>query len=105
MAVAGCDAGGSDEQRSAGNLTPGAAVPVRLVDCADWRRADPGERTQTVAALRKFAGGRVGSPAGYGATMTNDSAYELFDSYCAQNLARGFKLYKLYTRAAAFGAR
>jgi hypothetical protein len=86
-------------------MTPGAAIPVRLVDCGDWRGADPGERSQTVSAVRKFAGGPAGgSPGAHGATLEDDAAYELFDSYCAQGFARGFKLYKLYTRAASFGA-
>jgi hypothetical protein len=33
---------------------------------------------------------------------TNKAAYKLFQNYCANFFARGFKLYKLYERAAAF---
>jgi hypothetical protein len=29
-------------------------------------------------------------------------AYKVLESYCANSFARGFKLYKLYERAAAF---
>jgi hypothetical protein len=77
-------------------------VPIRLADCTDWRRADVGQRLGTVHELRDFAGGPVGSPAGHGNVLDDKRAYELFQSYCARYFARGFKLYKLYTRAAAF---
>jgi hypothetical protein len=77
---------------------------VRLADCADWRKAGPSERAGTIRQLRKFAGGPVGSPAGHGAVLDDDRAYELFDSYCSKGFASHFRLYKLYTRAAAFGS-
>jgi len=34
--------------------------------------------------------------------LEDGRAYELLQNYCANYLARGFKLYKLYERAAAF---
>jgi hypothetical protein len=34
--------------------------------------------------------------------LDDERAYELLQSYCAHYFARGFKLYKLYERAAAF---
>jgi hypothetical protein len=80
-------------------------VPLRAVDCADWRRAGPTERAGTVRQLRRFAGGPVGSPAGHGAVLDDDKAYDLFEHYCAHDFARHFRLYKLYTRAASFGGR
>jgi hypothetical protein len=79
---------------------------VRLVDCADWRKAGPGDRAAVVKEIRSFAGGPTGTPGRRGATIPDDKAQELFDSYCRNRFARDFKLYKLYTRAAAFrGAR
>jgi hypothetical protein len=80
-------------------------VPVRLVDCADWRAADGEQRVAMIAALREFAGGPSGSPGGRGATLPDDDARRLFDNYCAESFATHFKLYKIYTRAASFGAR
>jgi hypothetical protein len=104
LGIAGCMGSDSDsdgeEQRP--ELNPTA---VRLVDCADWRSADTSAREDMIAALREFAGGPVGSPAGRGATLDDADAERLFDSYCAQDFATDFKLYKLYTRAASFGAR
>jgi hypothetical protein len=97
-ALAGC--GGGEPQQHVGG--PDLGVPVRLADCSDWRDATVSERLGTVRELRQFAGGPTGSPAGHGATLEDEKAYELLDHQCAADLASAFKLYKLYTRAAAF---
>jgi hypothetical protein len=99
VVLAGCS--GSDDSPPSRE----AGVPVRLADCTHWRDADPRERRALVRAVRDFAGGPSGSPGGRGATLPDSKAYTLFDSYCENRFARGFKLYKLYTRAASFGAR
>lgn len=103
LLLAGCfgSAGGDAPQQG-----PAARlVQVRLANCRDWRRAGVRERATTVAAVKQFAGGPSGSPGGHGATLPDDKAYELFDSYCRYRFARGFKLYKLYVRAADFAKR
>ena len=82
---------------------PHLAQPLRTRNCADWRRAGPGERQGILRQLRKFASGPVGSPAGHGASLDDDKAYRLLENYCANDFARHFLLYRLYTRAAAFG--
>jgi hypothetical protein len=103
LSLAGC--GGSNGGDPADERPPAAgATEVRLVDCADWRAADAGRRREIVAAVREFAGGESGSPGGHGATLDDAEAVRLFDSYCGQEFATGFKLYKLYTRAASFRA-
>jgi hypothetical protein len=81
---------------------PHLAVPLRLADCTDWRKADVSQRLGTVRELRDFAGGPTGSPGSHGNVLEDKRAYELFQNYCAHYFARGFKLYKLYTRAASF---
>jgi hypothetical protein len=78
--------------------------PTQLVQCRDWNEADVRERYGTLEALRRFAGGPTGSPAGRGRTLDDDAAFELFDRWCEKPFARGFRLYKLYTRAAAFSS-
>ena len=103
IALAGCLGSGGGDPPNGG---PSARVAaVRLANCADWKRAGPAVRSQTVADIKRFAGGRTGSPGGYGRTIPDDRAHKLFDNYCDQDFARGFKLYKLYTRAAAFRDR
>jgi hypothetical protein len=101
LTLAGCLGGSSSNPpRSAGVRI---STPLTLADCSDWRKASPQERTGTVRDLRRFAGGPVGEAPGlHGATLDDDAAYQVLDDYCRRNFARGFKLYKLYTRAAAF---
>ena len=48
-----------------------------------------------------MSGGPTGSPAGRGAVLKTDQAYSLFDAQCRPDYAKSFRLYKLYTRAAA----
>jgi hypothetical protein len=81
--------------------------PVRSANCTDWKRGAVDERRSTVVALRNFAAGPVGSSAGIqrGPVLDDGRAYRVLQSYCKRFLARGFKLYKLYERAAAFVGR
>jgi hypothetical protein len=77
---------------------------VRSADCRAWKRGTVVQRRGTVVQLRKFAGGPVGSSAGIktGPVLDDGRAYRVLESYCKERFARGFKLYKLYERAAAF---
>jgi hypothetical protein len=101
-ACAGGDAAGGPSQVNAGARI---GAPTQLVACGDWNEASVRERYGTLEALSAFAGGPTGSPAGRGATLDHDEAYDLFERHCASDFARGFRLYKLYTRAAAFARR
>jgi hypothetical protein len=80
---------------------------VQSADCSAWKRGDVRQRRSTVVALRRFAGGPVGSSAGIqnGPVLDDKRAYRVLQSYCSKYFARGFKLYKLYERAAAFVGR
>ena len=112
-AAAGC--GGDTGAKRTGAKSVAAAkvihkdlgVDVRLADCTDWNRGDDAGRRGTIQEIAGFAGGQVGSTPGNpnGATISESQAYALFDHWCSQHFARGFKLYKLYTRAAAFTPR
>jgi hypothetical protein len=97
--LAGC--GSSSHPRT---TAAGVGQSLRLDNCANWQLATVVQRRTTVEQLRRFAGGQVGSSAGIqrGPVLSDDRAYKLLQSYCAKPFARGFKLYKLYTRAAAF---
>jgi hypothetical protein len=100
LLVTGCSASGSEDAPVGAGARIG--VPLRLAECSDWRAADVAERLGTVRQLRDFAGGPTGSPAGHGAVLDDERAYDLFQGYCSEQFAESFKLYKLYTRAAAF---
>lgn len=80
----------------------GGNKPLQLVACHDWNNASSSERLYTLKQIRDFAGGPVGEPAGRGAIVDDDDAYDLFERYCASDFADAFKLYKLYVRYAAF---
>jgi hypothetical protein len=82
-------------------------VPLRLAECSDWRKGSVEQRRGTVVQIREFAGGPVGSSQGIqnGPVLDDGQAYRLLDGYCSKRFARGFRLYILYVRAAAFAGR
>jgi hypothetical protein len=75
--LVGCG-GGSGTQPQV-DVGPNVGQPISLADCNNGS-----------------------SPSGTGAVLDDKQAYDLFNRYCASSFARGFKLYKLYERAAAF---
>jgi hypothetical protein len=107
--LAGCgsssDSKPSDSKQQVDySLVPGVGASIRSANCTDWEKGTVDQRRSTVIRLRKFAGGPIGSSAGIqnGPVLNDERAYDLLQSYCANRFARGFKLYKLYDRAAAF---
>jgi hypothetical protein len=104
-ALAGCGGGSSTQPQV--DVGPNVGQPISLADCHDWNQANTEQRLGTIQQLKDFAGGPIvgnnaSSPAGRGAVLDDKDAYNLFNRYCANQFARGFKLYKLYERAAAF---
>ena len=85
-------------------MLPDLGVSPSLASCRDWRAGRPSQRMGTVREIRRFAGGPSSNDV-RGATLSDRHAYRLFQNYCANRFAQNFRLYKLYTRAAAFGAR
>jgi hypothetical protein len=105
IALLGGCGGSSSSTKSAQELPRSPAVgSVRGADCTDWKKGTIEQRRSTVVALRNFAGGPVGSSAGIqkGPVLEDGRAYRVLESYCKHHFARGFKLYKLYERAASF---
>jgi hypothetical protein len=103
--LGGC--GGSsnsnDQRQPSDALNASAVGSVRSADCSDWKRGTVAQRRSTVVQLRKFAAGPVGSAEiKRGPVLDDRRAYKVLESYCIRRFARGFKLYKLYERAAAF---
>jgi hypothetical protein len=70
--------------------------------CRQWQGGTAPERDAVVAALAAVVGGPT--PYGPASTLPAAEAHRLFDRACARRYARGFLLYELYTRAAAFHA-
>jgi len=104
IALLGGCGGSSSSKQQAVEFPLAGLGSVRTVDCSDWKRGTVEQRRGTVVELCKFAGGPVGSSAGIqtGPVLDDVRAYRVLKSYCANRFGRGFKLYTLYERAAAF---
>ncbi|HSD24833.1 MAG TPA: hypothetical protein VLB79_10955 [Solirubrobacterales bacterium] len=103
--IAGC--GGGPNTQPQVDVGPNVGQPINLADCNDWEQANIEQRLGTIHQIRDFAGGPVvgnnaSSPSGTGAVLDDKDAYDLFNGWCSKSFARGFKLYHLYQRAAAF---
>ena len=102
VAATGCGSGDSSapvKQEGIGGTLVG---PLNLADCTDWEQASVDQRLGTIEQIRNFLGEHVSGTESSGEVLDDDEAYHLFENYCANEFARGFKLYKLYARAAAF---
>lgn len=99
----GLAACGTEDREEPGALGgPTLDAPVELANCTDWNDGSVDERLGTIAQIENFVGGPVGTGDGTGNTLDPEHAYDLMESFCADDYARGFRLYKLYTRSAAF---
>ena len=100
-ALAGCgdDATGQEPSAKAVGDPVGGSVAA-LAQCRDWNAGTEAEKQATIADIRSSLTPQ--SQEESGTALSDDRAYELFESSCAEEWAQGFKLYKLYARAAAF---
>jgi hypothetical protein len=106
-AVMGCGSEGNTPVAQQGPIIGGS---IELADCHDWEQASTELRLSTLRQLKDFAGGAISggsatAPAGRGAVLDDKKAYDLLNGACGQDFAAGFKLYKLYERAAAFAGQ
>lgn len=79
-----------------------AGSVASLAQCSDWNAGSEAERLATIADIR----GQVNQAGADGPTpdLNDDDASALFERACANDYAAGFRLYKLYLRAASFSA-
>ena len=73
-------------------------MALQVADCQDWRDSSPQERQSAIDQLKRAVAG----PRKEGNTLSDDTAYKTLDARCKPDFARGFLLYQLYIRAAAF---
>jgi len=78
-----------------------AGVPLQQARCAQWQVGTARERDAMVDVLAKVAGG-ASTTGGFGATLSPGETRALFTRTCSSSIARGFLLYEIYNRAAAF---
>jgi hypothetical protein len=73
-------------------------VALQVADCQDWRDSSPQQRQSAIDQLERAVAG----PRKEGNTLSDEAAYNTLDARCKPEFARGFLLYQLYIRAAAF---
>jgi hypothetical protein len=116
LALAGAGCGSEDSQATAeadpepqgvvdisgtepvGEMTAGSVAS--LVECRDWNGATAEQQLATIADVRSqinLEDSGISAPA-----LTDEEAQNLFDSACRPAYAQGFRLYKLYSKAAGF---
>ena len=81
-----------------GQVIAGSAAPLAM--CADWNDGSEPERLATIEDIRTQLAAQdsgISAP-----ELTDEEAEEMFDGACEPSWAAGFRLYKLYARAAGF---
>lgn len=100
---AGCGGADDGSQRLS---EPGPFAESRVgsvapfAQCRDWSAGSVEERFATIEDIGQqlsSEGAAADSP-----PIPDDEAYEVLERACANEFAAGFRLYKLYARAAAF---
>ena len=76
-------------------------VKLQVATCTDWHESSPQERQSAIDQLESAVAG----PRNEGNTLPDDLAYTTLDARCEPEFAKGFLLYQLYIRAAAFTPR
>jgi hypothetical protein len=103
LGVAGC--GGGDDAASAGGAgaepvgKQSAGSVATFADCADWRRADKGQRYATIRVLRGRLTPELSKTAA--SPLSDERAYEAFQNTCSQGID-SLRLYKLYVKIQGF---
>ncbi|HET6830759.1 MAG TPA: hypothetical protein VFH44_05350 [Solirubrobacterales bacterium] len=102
LAVGFVDSG--DPARAGGEVQgvgqPIAGSVAALAQCSDWNEGTEGERAATIDDI--YAQVNQAGADGPTPDLPDEEAYALFERSCRPAYAAGFRLYKLYLRAAAF---
>lgn len=99
---AGCGSGasGSGDQGEVGPLRAGSAA--QLAQCSDWAEGTRDEKVTTIQDIRAMVNqtGTVEPTT----DLDDEDAFALLERACSNSYASGFRLYKIYTRGAAFSS-
>ncbi len=103
LSLAACGGDDSDDRAAAkpvGDPLVGTVAP--LAQCKDWRAGTREERLATIDDIQEqvnLQDSAVKTP-----KLPDATAYRVLDTTCRRTFATGFRLYKLYARAATFAA-
>lgn len=98
--LVGCGGGAKDsgEPSEVGAVRAGSAAP--LAQCRDWVKGSREQRLATIHDIREQLNQTgSGEPT---SDLDDERAYAVLQRACRHDFAAGFRLYKLYARAAAF---
>ncbi len=73
-------------------------MALQVADCQDWHESSPQERQSAIDQLERAVAG----PRKEGNALPDELADSTLDARCKPEFAKGFLLYQLYIRAAAF---
>ena len=100
--LAGCGVEGAIAPGQSGENELLGERPGKLT-CEDWRAGTEAERRGTIEQLTMLAGANANpEDVGPNRVLSADRAYEALDGTCSSEIARGFLLYEIYNRGAAF---
>ena len=104
-AILALSAGGSEatseEQPEYGVGQVRAGSVAALATCGDWNEGTDEQRYVTIEDIHDQLNQTIAE--GPTPNIPPEEAYALFERSCSRDYAVGFRLYKLYGRAAAFG--
>ncbi len=102
----GATACGADDERAAPAAEPvgdyRAGSVAQLAECSDWTAGTRAEQAATVEAIKAAINLEDGT--GETPELSDDEAYRVIDTTCAENFAARFRLYKVYARATSFAS-
>jgi len=100
--AAACGADSDDAPRSepVGDLRAGSVA--QLAECSDWTAGSREERVATVEAVKAAINLKDGT--GETPELSDEAAYRVIDTTCAEDFAARFRLYKVYARATGFAS-
>ena len=100
LAACGGDSEDESEATALGEVRVGSVA--QFAQCRDWDSGTREERLATIDDIREqinLQDSNVKTP-----ELSDEAAYELFESTCREDFAGGFRLYKVYARAAGFAS-
>ena len=81
---------------------PRAGSVAQLAQCSDWTQGSREERAATVEVIKAAINLEDGT--GETPELSDEAAYRVIDTTCAEDFAAGFRLYKVYARATSFAS-
>ncbi|MFL5886601.1 MAG: hypothetical protein ACJ77M_16150, partial [Thermoleophilaceae bacterium] len=96
LGLLGC--GGTSQASSFGKAD--FASSLQTTNCSVWNASTQTQRIQLIGALKTAV--TTPDPENYGPTLSEPTAYSVFESRCSPSYASNILLYEIYNRAASF---